>query len=73
MCTLPFLCNNQCGIISVVTLRRRQPVRPWSIHHIVLDLESALAETFGVRLSEVDEMIMRRFEAEDRNFKWLWP
>ena len=43
-----------------------------------MELEAAreiLAEVFGVRLSEVDEMIQNRFEAEDRGSKeeGLWP
>lgn len=43
-----------------------------------MELEAAreiLAEVFGVRLSEVDEMIWSRFEAEDRGSKedGLWP
>ena len=34
-----------------------------------------LAEVFGVGLSEVDEMIRSRFEAEDMGPKerWQWP
>ena len=41
-----------------------------------MELEAAreiLAEVFGVRLSEVDEMIRGRFEAEDGGSKGLWP
>lgn len=45
-----------------------------------LELEAAkeiLAEVFRVRLSEVDEMIQNRFEAEDMGSKGsedgLWP
>ena len=43
-----------------------------------MELEAAreiLAEVFGVRLSEVDEMIWSRFEAEDMVSKegGLWP
>jgi len=43
-----------------------------------MELEAAreiLAEVFGVRLQEVDEMIWRRFEAEDNGSKeeGLWP
>ena len=43
-----------------------------------MELEAAreiLAEVFGVRQSEVDEMIRGRFEAEDRGSKddGLWP
>jgi hypothetical protein len=43
-----------------------------------LELQTAkeiLAEVFSVRLSEVDEMILNRFEAEDRCSKeyGLWP
>ena len=37
-----------------------------------MELEAAreiLAEVFGVRLSEVDEMIRGRFEAEDNSSK----
>lgn len=44
----------------------------------VMELEAAreiLAEVFRVRLSEVDEMIRSRFEAEDNGSKeeGLWP
>ena len=43
-----------------------------------MELEAAreiLAEVFGVRLSEVDEMIQSRFEAEDKapRDEGLWP
>ena len=43
-----------------------------------MELEAAreiLAEVFGVRLSDVDEMIRSRFVAEDKGFKeeGLWP
>ena len=43
-----------------------------------MELEAAreiLAEVFGVRLSEVDEMIWSRFGAEDEGSKesGLWP
>ena len=43
-----------------------------------MELEAArgiLAEVFGVRLSEVDEMIRSRFEVEDEGSKedGLWP
>jgi hypothetical protein len=43
-----------------------------------MELEAAreiLAEVFGVRLSEVDEMIQSRFEAEEMGSKeeGLWP
>ena len=44
-----------------------------------MELEAAreiLAEVFGVRLSEVDEMIWSRFEAEDtgpEKEEVLWP
>jgi hypothetical protein len=43
-----------------------------------MELEAAreiLAEVFGIRLSEVDEMIRCRFEAEDMGSKenGLWP
>ena len=43
-----------------------------------MELEVAreiLAEVFGVRLSEVDEMIQSRFEAEEMGSKeeGLWP
>ena len=43
-----------------------------------MELEAAreiLAEVFGVRLSEVDEMIWSRFEAEDKGpeEEVLWP
>ncbi len=44
-----------------------------------MELEAAreiLAEVFGVRLSEVDEMIWSRFEAEDKGpekKEVLWP
>ena len=43
-----------------------------------MELEAAreiLAEVFGVRLSEVDEMIRSRFEVEDKGSKEgdLWP
>ena len=43
-----------------------------------MELEAAreiLAEVFGVRLSEVDEMIRGRFEVEDMSSKEdrLWP
>ena len=43
-----------------------------------MELETAkkiLAEVFKVRLSEVDEMIQNRFEAEDMDSKeeGLWP
>jgi len=43
-----------------------------------MELEAAreiLAEVFGVRLSEVDEMIRIRFEVEDKGSKEgdLWP
>ena len=45
---------------------------------MAMELEAAreiLAEVFGVRLSEVDEMIWSRFEAEDMVSKegGLWP
>ena len=41
-----------------------------------MELEAAreiLAEVFGVRLSEVDEMIHSRFEAEDKGSNGSWP
>jgi len=43
-----------------------------------MELEVAreiLAEVFGIRLSEIDEMIQSRFEAEDKGSKedGLWP
>jgi len=43
-----------------------------------MELEAAreiLAEVFGVKLSEVDEMIHSRFEAEDKapREEGLWP
>ena len=46
--------------------------------HRTMELQAAreiLAEVFGVQLSEVDEMISSRFEAEDRCIKeeGLWP
>ncbi|MDD1761597.1 MAG: hypothetical protein LUQ59_05130 [Methanothrix sp.] len=46
--------------------------------HRAMELQAAreiLAEVFGVRLSEVDQMIRSRFEAEDRCIKeeGLWP
>jgi uncharacterized tellurite resistance protein B-like protein len=58
----------------------RQLVRPQkkAMSQKAMELEAAreiLAEVFGVRLSEVDEMIQSRFEAEDRGSKdgRLWP
>lgn len=56
----------------------RQLIRPQkkAISQKAMELEVAreiLAEVFGVRLSEVDEMILSRFEAEDRGSKGLWP
>jgi hypothetical protein len=49
-----------------------------AMSHKAMELEAAreiLAEVFGVRLSEVDEMIRCRFEAEDMGTKedGLWP
>jgi uncharacterized tellurite resistance protein B-like protein len=41
-----------------------------------MELEAAreiLAEVFGVKLSEVDEMIQSRFDAEDMGSNGLWP
>ena len=56
----------------------RQLVRPQrkAMSQKAMELEAAreiLAEVFGVRLSEVDEMIRCRFEAEDKGFNGLWP
>jgi hypothetical protein len=58
----------------------RQLVRPQkkAMSRKALELEAAreiLAEVFGVRLSEVDEMIRSRFEAEDKAHREerLWP
>jgi hypothetical protein len=58
----------------------RQLVKPQkkAMSHKVMKLEAAreiLAEVFGVKLSEVDEMIQSRFEAEDRGSEecGLWP
>jgi uncharacterized tellurite resistance protein B-like protein len=49
-----------------------------TLNQKAMELEAAreiLAEVFGVRLSEVDEMIQSRFEAEDRDSEegGLWP
>ena len=47
-----------------------------ALNQKAMELEAAreiLAEVFGVRLWEVDEMIQSRFEAEDRCSKGLWP
>ena len=49
-----------------------------ALNQKAMELEAAreiLAEVFGVRLSEVDEMIHSRFEAEDIGSKedGLWP
>ena len=46
--------------------------------HRAMELQAAreiLAEVFGVQLSEVDQMICSRFEAEDREIKedGRWP
>jgi hypothetical protein len=56
----------------------RQLVRPQkkAIDQKAMELDAAreiLAEVFGVRLSDVDEMIQSRFEAEDIGTKRLWP
>jgi hypothetical protein len=58
----------------------RQLVKPQKkvMSQKAMELEAAreiLAEVFEVRLSEVDEMIQSRFEADDRGSKeyWLWP
>ena len=62
-----------------------QLIRPQNkaVHHDMkaLELEAAkeiLAEVFKVRLSEIDEMIRCRFEAEDMGYMaseeyGLWP
>jgi hypothetical protein len=56
----------------------RQLVRPhkkaWNQKAMELEVaREILAEVFGVRLSEVDEMIQSRFEVEDRGSNGLWP
>lgn len=55
----------------------RQLIKPQkAMSQKAMELEAAreiLAEVFGVRLSEVDEMIQSRFEAEDVGSNGLWP
>jgi hypothetical protein len=58
----------------------RQLIKPQrkAVSQKVMELEVAreiLAEVFGVRLSEVDEMIRSRFGGQDRASKegGLWP
>jgi hypothetical protein len=58
----------------------RQLVRPQkkAMSQMAMELEAAreiLAEVFGVRLSEVDEMIRSRFEVVDEapREEGLWP
>jgi hypothetical protein len=57
----------------------RQLVKPQkkAMHDLkAMELEAAreiLAEVFRVRISEVDEMIQSRFEAEGMGSKGLWP
>jgi hypothetical protein len=55
---------------------RQQIKSQKALNQKAMELEAAreiLAEVFGVRLSEVDEMIQSRFEAEDKSSKGLWP
>ena len=57
-----------------------QLIRPQkkAMSHKAMELQTAkeiLAEVFRVRISEVDEMLQNRFEAEDMDSKenGLWP
>jgi len=68
--------------VSIMAGILDQLIRPQkkTVHHSdlkAMELEAAreiLAEVFGVRLSEVDEMIENRFQAGDsKREDGLWP
>jgi len=63
------------GVLERIIGPRRRLMTPFtsleSVHPKVLELQTAkaiLAETFGIRLSEVDDMIRQRCESKEQ-----WP
>jgi hypothetical protein len=59
------------GVLEQLIRPQKRP-----INQKAMELEAAreiLAEVFKVKLSEVDEMILSRFEADDMGSKGLWP
>ena len=67
------MCHSMPGVLE----RLFRPQKK-AMSREAMELEAAreiLAEVFGVRLSEVDEMIQSRFEAEEMGSKeeGLWP
>lgn len=68
------MCHSMPGVLE----RLFRPQKKATQDYRAMELQAAreiLAEVFGVQLSEVDQMISSRFEAEDRGIKedGLWP